>query len=70
MAFFNVEFDFLKLQTFFSKYTFYPKNNILMSENISQKKLTFLEYLDAYIYHRHFRLIMMTNICIEIFQNC
>ena len=47
MAFFNVEFDFLKLQTFFSKYTFYPKNNILMSENISQKLLTFLEYLSS-----------------------
>ena len=50
-----------------------PKNNILMSENIIQKRLTILEYLDAYICHHYepkIRLIMMTNICIEIFQNC
>ena len=53
-----------------------PKNNILMSENIRQKRLTILEYFSAYIYHHYqpktyvFRLIMMTNICIEIFQNC
>ena len=26
-----------------------PKNNILMSENIRQKRLTILEYFDAYI---------------------
>ena len=50
-----------------------PKNNILMSENIKQKRLTILEYFDAYIYHHYhhdFRLIMMINICIQIFQNC
>ena len=35
------------------------KNNILMSENIRQKRLKILEYLDAYI-----RLIMITNTCI------
>ena len=28
-----------------------PKNNILMSENIRQKRPTILEYFDAYIYH-------------------
>ena len=52
-----------------------PKNNILLSENIRQKRLTILEYFDAYIchhyqHHYHFRLITMANICIEIFQNC
>ena len=30
-----------------------PKNNILMSENIKQKRLTILEYFDAYIYHHY-----------------
>ena len=29
------------------------KNNILMSENIKQKRLTILEYFDAYIYHHY-----------------
>ena len=29
------------------------KNNILMSENIRQKRLTVLEYFDAYIYHHY-----------------
>ena len=42
------------------------KNNILVSENIRQKRLTILEYFDAYICHHY----MMTNMCIEIFQNC
>ena len=49
------------------------KNNILMSENIIQKRLTILEYLDAYICHHYqpkITLIMMTNICTEIFHNC
>ena len=46
-----------------------------MSENNIQKRLTILEYFgDAYIYyhyqHKNKRLIMMTNICIEIFQDC
>ena len=36
-----------------------PKNNILMSENIRQKRPTILEYFDAYIYHHY-----------PIFQNC
>ena len=30
-----------------------PKNNILMSENIRQKRLTILEYFDAYICHHY-----------------
>ena len=30
-----------------------PKNNILLSENIRQKRLRILEYFDAYICH-HF----------------
>ena len=57
-----------------------PKNNILMLENIRQKRLTILEYFDAYICHHYqvtklimmanFRLIMMAHICIAIFQNC
>ena len=29
------------------------KNNILMSENNRQKKLTILENFDAYIYHHY-----------------
>ena len=41
-----------------------PKNNILVSENIRQERLTILEYFSAY-HH-----IMMTNVCTEIFQNC
>ena len=28
-----------------------PKNNILLSENIIQKRLRILEYFDAYICH-------------------
>ena len=32
-----------------------PKNNILLSENIRQKRLTILEYFDAYICH-HYQL--------------
>ena len=28
-----------------------PKNNILMLENIGQKRLAILEYFDAYICH-------------------
>ena len=32
-----------------------PKNNILMSENIKQVRLTIMEYFDAYIYH-HYQL--------------
>ena len=32
-----------------------PKNNILMSGSIRQKKLTILEYFNAYICH-HYRL--------------
>ena len=52
-----------------------PKNNILMLKNKMQKRLTILEYFgDAYIcyhyQHKNKRLIMMTNIYIEIFQNC
>ena len=35
-----------------------PKNNILVLENIRQKRLTILEYFNAYICHQ----IMMTNI--------
>ena len=30
-----------------------PKNNILMFENIRQKRLTILEQYDAYICHHH-----------------
>ena len=30
-----------------------PKNNILMSENIKQKRLTILEHFDEYIYHHY-----------------
>ena len=30
-----------------------PKNNILLLENIRQKRLTILEYFDAYIYHHY-----------------
>ena len=30
-----------------------PKNNILLSENIRQKRLTILEYFDAYICHHY-----------------
>ena len=30
-----------------------PKNNIIMSENIRQKRLTIPEYFDAYIYHHY-----------------
>ena len=30
-----------------------PKNNILMLENIIQKKLTILAYFDAYICHHY-----------------
>ena len=30
-----------------------PRNNILMSENIRQKRLTIVEYLDAYNMHRN-----------------
>ena len=37
------------------------KNNILVSENIKQERLTILEYFNAY-HH-----IMITNVCIEIF---
>ena len=34
------------------------KNNILMSENIRQKRITILEYFDAYIrYHFHPKII-------------
>ena len=29
------------------------KNNILLSENIRQKRLTILEYFDAYICHHY-----------------
>ena len=39
-----------------------PKNNILMSENIKQKRLTILEYM--------LLEYMIINICIEMFQNC
>ena len=35
-----------------------PKNNILLSEKITQKRLKILEYFDAYI-----RLIVMANTC-------
>ena len=31
----------------------HPKNNILVSENIRQKRLIILEYFDAYICHMH-----------------
>ena len=30
-----------------------PKNNIIMSENIRQKRLTIPKYFDAYIYHHY-----------------
>ena len=30
-----------------------PKNEILLSENIRQKRLTILEYFDAYICHHY-----------------
>ena len=30
-----------------------PKDKILMSENIRQKRLTILEYFDAYICHHY-----------------
>ena len=30
-----------------------PKNNILLSENIRQKRLAILEYFDAYICHHY-----------------
>ena len=30
-----------------------PKNNILMSENIRQKRLTIMEYFDPYICHHY-----------------
>ena len=30
-----------------------PKNNILMSENITEKRLTILECFDAYISHHY-----------------
>ena len=30
-----------------------PKNNILLSENIRHKRLTILEYFDAYICHHY-----------------
>ena len=30
-----------------------PKNNILLSENIRQKRLRILEYFDAYICHHY-----------------
>ena len=30
-----------------------PKNNILLSENIRQKRLMILEYFDAYICHHY-----------------
>ena len=30
-----------------------PKNNILLSENIRQKRLRILEYSDAYICHHY-----------------
>ena len=30
-----------------------PKNNILISENIRQKRLTILEYFDAFIGHHY-----------------
>ena len=47
-------------------WTIIQNKNILVSEKIRQKRLTILEYFDAYICHHY----MMTNICIEIFQNC
>ena len=31
----------------------HPKNNILVSKNIRQKRLIILEYFDAYICHMH-----------------
>ena len=35
-----------------------PKNNILISENIRQKRLTILEYFDAFIcYHYQRKMI-------------
>ena len=30
-----------------------PKNNILLSENITQKRLRILEYFDVYICHHY-----------------
>ena len=30
-----------------------PKNNILMSESIRQKRLRMLEYFDAYVCHHY-----------------
>ena len=41
-----------------------PKNNILMSENITQKRPTILEYLDAYICHHYqpnFSILVRSN---------
>ena len=32
-----------------------PKNNILISENIRQKRLTILQYFDAFICHHYQR---------------
>ena len=46
-----------------------PKNNILVSVNITQERLTIREYFDAYFCH-HYQPKMMADICIEIFQNC
>ena len=33
-----------------------PKNNILMSENIKQKRLTILKYFGAYICHHYYKV--------------
>ena len=30
-----------------------PKNNILLSENITQKRLKIMEYFDGYICHHY-----------------
>ena len=48
-----------------------PKNSILMSGNIRQKRLVILEYFDAYICH-HYQLSNILNtksqICFKNFQ--
>ena len=45
-----------------------PKNNMLLSENIRQKKLTMLEYFDAYICHDYQPEVSDLYNCVIVLQ--
>ena len=59
--FFILSFKTICFYSFFQEFAFphnindNPKNNILMPENIRQKRLGILKYFDAYICH-HYQL--------------